>query len=83
MSNNLFSLPTACATPAKLTGVTWDRLDESSLACPPSVEAPEAMVTVSSGESARLACLVTAHPGTRVAWVRSGVKLVWKGERHI
>ncbi len=76
MTNNLFSLPTACALPKKLAGITWDRLDDSSLACPPSVTAPESMVTASSGESVRLACLVAAHPGTRVTWVRSGIVLV-------
>ncbi len=75
MAHNLFSLPTACAAPDKLAGVTWDRLTDASLACPPAVATPEPMVTVSSGDDATLSCMVTAHPGTKLSWVRSGVAI--------
>jgi hypothetical protein len=73
MHNNLFNLPTACAAPTKLADVTWDRLDEKKLACPPEVSVPESMVTVSTGDNVRLGCLVSENPAAKMKWVRSGV----------
>ena len=73
MENNLFNLPTSCAGPKKLQGLTWDKLTESSLACPPEVDVMEPMVTVSTGDDVRLSCLVTLSPTAKLKWVRSGV----------
>lgn len=75
MAHNLFNLPTACAAPKKVEGRTWDRLDSKMLACPPEVAVPEPMVTVSTGDTVRLGCVVSENPfaGSRLKWVRSGV----------
>ena len=76
MLNNLFNLPTACAAPAKLRDVTWDKLSGKMLACPPEVDVPEPMVTVSTGDNVRLGCLVSENPAAKMKWVRSGVVIV-------
>lgn len=73
MANMLFNHPTACDRPVKLQGVPWDQLSRGALACPPEVLVPEPMVTMSTGDVVRLACLVTSSPGTKLSWVRSGV----------
>lgn len=51
------------------------RLDSKMLACPPEVAVPEPMVTVSTGDTVRLGCVVSENPfaGSRLKWVRSGV----------
>ncbi|QQP38765.1 Uncharacterized protein FKW44_019440, partial [Caligus rogercresseyi] len=76
MANNLFSLPTACHEPKKLKGVTWNNLDIASLACSPRVKVFDPMVTVSSGQTAVLPCLVDQNPKAKIYWVRSGKIIV-------
>ena len=49
------------------------RLEAKTLACPPSVSVPEPMVTVSTGDTVRLGCVVSENPSARLKWVRSGV----------
>ena len=49
------------------------RLEAKTLACPPSVSVPEPMVTVSTGDTVRLGCVVRENPSARLKWVRSGV----------
>merc|ERR1719357_1611380 len=74
MSNNLFNSPTACASPPNMKGNEWDKLSFSVLACAPVVHVPQPMVSVSTGETATLACLVSESPTKSVIhWIRSGV----------
>ena len=49
------------------------RLEAKMLACPPEVAVPEPMVTVSTGDTVRLGCVVSENPSARLKWVRSGV----------
>ena len=75
MANNLFNLPTACAAPEKVAGRTWDRLDTQRLACLPDVAVPEPMVTVATGDTVRLGCVVSENPSgsASLKWVHTGV----------
>jgi hypothetical protein len=66
MSHKLFNHPTSCSSPAKLTGLTWDKLDPAALACPPEVSVAEHMVAISTGATVRLACLVAANAGAKL-----------------
>lgn len=81
MKENLFSLPTACESPKKLEGTTWDKLSVGLLACPPEVMVPEPMVTVSTGSKVQLGCLVTENPGATMTWIRSGIEIA-NNSRH-
>uniref|UniRef100_A0A0K2V2N0 Ig-like domain-containing protein n=1 Tax=Lepeophtheirus salmonis TaxID=72036 RepID=A0A0K2V2N0_LEPSM len=72
MANNLFSLPTSCFEPKKLKGITWNELKIDSLACSPRVKVFNPMITVSSGQTAVLPCLVDKNPNAKIYWVRSG-----------
>ena len=47
--------------------MTWDRLVDKDLACPPVVTLPEPMVTVSLGSRAELDCQVTSSPRAHMA----------------
>jgi len=73
MLHNLFNSPTACATPTKLKGSSWNKLSFAALACAPVVHVPEPMVAVATGQTATLACLVDETPSAKLQWVRSGV----------
>ena len=71
MSRKLFNLPTACAHPKRLMGMTWDKLNNSALACSPKVLILKPMVSVSNNGVAKLSCL--AKGSAHLSWVRMGI----------
>lgn len=66
--NMPFSVPPLCLFPARLRGLSWNRMPLEDLACPPRIYPVETLVQVTVGQPATLACHIFSNPEATVSW---------------
>ncbi|XP_026281236.1 uncharacterized protein LOC113208453 isoform X1 [Frankliniella occidentalis] len=63
------SVPPVCASPGRLRGRAWDRLDLDDFACGPRVEALRGAAQAVEGDNVTLSCRVQGAPSPSVRWL--------------
>ncbi|XP_057375481.1 uncharacterized protein LOC130696423 [Daphnia carinata] len=66
--NMPFSVPPLCLFPARLRGLSWNRMPLEELACSPKIHPVDSLVQVVAGQTANLTCHVVSNPEASVLW---------------
>lgn len=64
-----FSVPASCSRPPRLSGKTWDKLQDNEFACLPAISPIHPSVQATEGTNVTMSCTVSGIPTPDVQWI--------------
>ncbi len=69
VNRGLYTYPTACVEPERLTDKLWSDVDAKDFACKPEIRVPQSVVFSQPGANVTLGCFISGSPMPDAKWV--------------
>lgn len=69
VDSGLYTYPTACVEPERLSEKLWSDVDQKDFACKPEIHVPQSVVFSQPGANVTLSCFIIGSPMPEAKWV--------------